>query len=381
MSRPLSPSLAWLGRGPGGEARRGVSRVASPATLILLGLFLLLAANVIVTAYWPFIAYDTQWVYGYNARIFVTHERIPDDMGYYPQLIPLGYAHMQQVWDLFRDPAINDHAARVIVPWFNAASVLMAYVLGLLAFQRRRVALLTAAIWAFYPHMAAWAGAGDLEITLTLYMTGAAAFFIAAWRAVDARLAVISGLLLAGALWTKPTGGALALGVMLYVAFYAVHRVRKAFTTEDTESTEKYEGKKKEKQEKKDNLNRRDAEDAEKKQVEMRENPLSSFLRALCVLCGKSKFFAKLRIALIVGLACAPLGGMWYVRNMLLGHTAVVFPADYWHNFAQRSGQEFGWPLLIAALAAGGLILHHRGHRAHRENQVDRPGRSPRRGW
>ncbi len=118
----------------------------------MAGLLALLIGNVIVTAYWPFIAYDTQWVYGYNARIFVRDECIPDEMGYYPQLIPLGYTYMQQAWGLFHDPAINDHAARVIVPWFNAASVLMAYVLGWIAFGRRRVALLTAAVWAFYPH-------------------------------------------------------------------------------------------------------------------------------------------------------------------------------------------------------------------------------------
>ncbi|MBI5957207.1 MAG: hypothetical protein HY866_00635, partial [Chloroflexi bacterium] len=46
-----------------------------------------------------------------------------------------------------------------------------------------------------------------------------------------------------------------------------------------------------------------------------------------------------------------------YVRNLALGHEAVTFPATYWHSFAQRSGQELGWPLLIAALVAGGLAV------------------------
>ncbi len=309
----------------GGEARRG--SYAPAGVLILSGLLALLICNVIVTAYWPFIAYDTQWVYGYNARIFVRDESIPDAMGYYPQLVPLSYTYMQQAWGFFHDPAINDHAARVVVPWFNAASVLMAYALGWIAFKRRRVALLTAAVWAFYPHAAAWAGAGDLEITLTLYTTGAAAFFIAAWRSGSARLAILSGVLLSGALWTKPTGGALVLGVILAAAGYGAWLLAKNITTEDTE----------------------------KKRV-------FSFLdlRVLCVLCGESGLWPKLRIALITGLASVPLGGMWYVRNLALGHTAVVFPASYWHNFAQRSGQEFGWPLLIAALAAGGLHLTSR---------------------
>ena len=266
--------------------------------LLVAGIALVLALNVLVTAYWPFIAYDTQWVYGYNARVFVLEERIPDAMGYYPQHVPLLYATMQQAWTALGGETFNDHAARVVIPWFNGAMVLMAYTLGRRAFGGRRVALLTAAAWALYPHVAAWSGAGDLEIVLTLYMTGAAAYFAEAWRTERARPAVVSGLLLAGALWTKPTGGALVLGVMLAVT------------------------------------------------------------GALLAARGRpAAVWPKLRVALIAGLACAPLGGMWYVRNLLLGHTVVDFPADYWHDFAQRSGQEFGWPLLIAGLVAGALIV------------------------
>ena len=217
---------------------------------------------------------------------------IPDEMGYYPQLLPLAYTYLQQAWG-----GINDHAARVVIPWLNVTLVLMAYVLGWRVFRSRRVGLLTAAIWSFYPHFAAWYAAGDLEIPLTLYLTGAAAFFVEAWRSERIRLAVISGMLLGGALWTKPTAGALVLGVMLAVAAWAII-------------------------------------------VRLR-------WRAL---------WPKLRIALAAGLATVPLGGMWYARNLALGHTAVVFPASYWNDLAQRSGQEFGWPLLLAALIAGGML-------------------------
>jgi hypothetical protein len=48
---------------------------------------------------------------------------------------------------------------------------------------------------------------------------------------------------------------------------------------------------------------------------------------------------------------------MWYIRILLLCDAAVVFPAAYWHDKAQRSGQEFGWIVLIAALIVGGLVL------------------------
>ncbi|MEW6253932.1 MAG: hypothetical protein AB1716_25075, partial [Planctomycetota bacterium] len=188
----LAPSLAGSGAlaalGAALAARRGRraeverspapparARSAPPAPhsdgerLLIAGLALVLALNVLVTAYWPFIAYDTQWVYGYNARVFVLQERIPDEMGYYPQLVPLLYATMQQAWAALGGDALNDHAARVVIPWFNVAMVLMAYTLGRRAFGGRRVALLTAAVWALYPHVAAWAGAGDLEIVLALY--------------------------------------------------------------------------------------------------------------------------------------------------------------------------------------------------------------------
>ncbi|MCL4238513.1 MAG: glycosyltransferase family 39 protein [Anaerolineae bacterium] len=296
---------AGVERSPAPPAR---ARSAPPAPhssgerLLIAGIALLLALNVLVTAYWPFIAYDTQWVYGYNARVFVLEERIPDDMGYYPQLVPLLYATMQQAWAALGGDALNDHAARAVIPWLNAAMVLMAYTLGRRAFGGRRVALLTAAAWALYPHVAAWAGAGDLEIVLTLYATGAAAYFVEAWRTERARPALVSGLLLAGALWTKPTGGALILGVLLALA------------------------------------------------------------GALLAARGRpAALWPKLRVALIVGLACAPLGGMWYARNLLLGHTAVDFPAAYWHDFAQRSGQEFGWLLLIAGLVAGALTARNAG--------------------
>jgi hypothetical protein len=351
----IGAGIAWRRASPHPESPRQSDRggFANPPLqsrgerLIIIGLIALLIANVIVTAYWPFIAYDTQWVYGYNARIFVRDERIPDDMGYYPQLIPLSYTYFQQAWGLFHAPAINDHAARVVVPWFNAASVLMAYVLGKIALGGRRVALLTAAVWAFYPHAAAWAGAGDLEITLTLYCTGAAAFFIAAWRSERAREAILSGALLSGALWTKPTGGALALGVMLAVAGYAAWTIRNRLkTSPPAPSPLSGEGK-----------------------LGRQPSPLHAMQRGLRGEVNLLKWPLKMgfpgkkfRVALTVGLASMPLGGMWYARNMALGHTAVAFPADYWHNFAQRSGQEFGWPLVIAALVAGGLFFRRRPH-------------------
>lgn len=278
-------------------ARDADRRWGAGEWLLVAAVAVVLVATAAVIAYWPFLAYDPQWVYAFNAKLFVLNEAIPDDLGYYPPHISLSYTTMQQAWAALGHEAINDHAARAVLPWYHTALVLMAYTLGRLVFRSRRVGLLTAAIWALYPHSAAWAGAGDLEAPLALYLTGASAFFIEAWRSGRAREAALSGLLLSGGLWTKPTAGAWALGVMLAVAGWAV-----------------------------------------------------------IVRLDWARLWPKLRVALIAGLASAPLGGAWYVRNLLLGHEAVVFPADYWHGFAQRSGQELGWPILLALLAAGGLL-------------------------
>ena len=60
----------------------------------------------------------------------------------------------------------------------------------------------------------------------------------------------------------------------------------------------------------------------------------------------RGDFLADLGAGLTVGLIALPLGSVWYVRNVLLGHLAIIFPDAYWQTLAARSGVEFGWPLL-----------------------------------
>lgn len=280
--------------------------------LILGGLIVALILRVINVAYWPFTAYDPLWVYGYNARVFTLRGLIPAEIGYYPQLLPLVYTYAQQVWG-----GIDDHAARAAIPIFALGSILAAYLLGSKLFRResdpvygRRIGLLTAALWTFYPHHAEWSHVGDLEVPLTFFFTLAALFFILAWQSSTAarwRYAVMAGLMLGAGLWTKPTAGALVWGIGLVVGLALLVEVMRA---------------------------RREA------------RPLDiAFLRG------------RLALAIVAGLAAVPIGGMWYVRNLLLGHPALVFPTGFWLTQAQRSGQELGWPLLILALLALYLIL------------------------
>jgi 4-amino-4-deoxy-L-arabinose transferase-like glycosyltransferase len=268
--------------------------------LLILAIVIVIALRFWNAAYWPYTTYDEFWVYGYNAKIFMLRGNIPSTMGYYPQLIPLTYTYGQLLWG-----GVNDHAARTVVPVFALASMLMAYVLGARLFNYR-VGLLTAAIWMLYPHNAAWSQFGDLEVPVTLYFTGTSAFFILGWREQNRRYLVLSGLLMGAALWTKPTAGALIESIVLAAAMLAIrwwkctgqHSIR---------------------------------------------------------LLLQSKAIRYPILAVAVAL---PMGGMWYIRNVLYGLPPLVFPAGYWQLEAQRSGQELGWLLVIAVASTLLLIVH-----------------------
>ncbi|MFP4323319.1 MAG: hypothetical protein ACLFTK_12770 [Anaerolineales bacterium] len=277
------------------------------------------AVHIFITMWWPFVQYDTLWTFGYNARVFVLEEHIPERIDYYPQLVPLTYTYGQMLHG-----GINDYVAKAAVPWFMLASVLMAYMLGLRVWGVRRIGILTAALWMLVPSALFWSGAGDLEHPMALYFTGAVAFFILAWRSHHPRHALLSGLLFAGAVWTKPTGGAFALGVLLVVGVMGV----RLFLPDRWR---------------------------EQLGVQAVATP------------RRQIFWQKFRVAALTGLASLPIGGMWYVRNMAVGHAPITFPPGLWHDFAQRSGQEFGW-VILSVLCAAFILLRHwtDGHRVDR---------------
>ncbi len=238
----------------------------------------------VVIAYWPFTAYDSLWVYGYEGRLYTLLGHIPTTIGYYPQFMPLQYTYTQLFF------GINDHAARAGLIFLHVGSILAAYVLGSRLFNRR-VGLILAAIWALHPHLGEWSRAGDLEIPLAYLFTLAAAYYLAAWRALDRRYALIAGVLLGIGLWIKPTMGAFLLGMAL-MGLFELLRVRFDF----------------------------------------------------------KRLLPRLQIALVTGIAAVPLGAVWYVRNLLLGHNPVDFPSGFWQTLAAQSGVEFGWALLALSL-------------------------------
>ncbi len=249
--------------------------------LLLIGLSLL--PRLLSIAYWPFTAYDALWVFGHQARLYTLTGGIPAQIGYYPQFLPLQYTFAQLLAG-----GVNDHAARAVLFFTHAGCTLAVYLAGARLFSRR-IGIFAAALWALYPHTGEWARFGDLEIVLAMLFTLAATFFLQAWTDAHHRQrhALIAGLLLGCALWTKPTAGALVWGVLLLLLI-ELWRLR--------------------------------------------------FDWRACR--------PRLSVALLTGLASLPHGAVWYLRNLALGHNAINFPDEFWLERAARSGAEFGWPLL-----------------------------------
>lgn len=320
------PEVHSLSTGRG--FRGGVSIPLSSDEKLLI--FFIVAATIlrwIMTSWLPFGAWDPLWVYGYQGRIYTLVGYIPADIGYYPQFIPLQYAFSQIV----SIGAISDHAARAVMPFLQVGSILAVYVLGSRLFNRR-TGIIAAALWSLYPHFGYWTRVGDLEIPVTFAFTGAAAFFLMAWTSTTyplspnpsptrreglispqsgeshltttlrsstkRRYALIAGLFFGIAMWTKPTAGAFVWGVLLLLAVDFV-RVRGDWRT----------------------------------------------------------WLPCFEMAVITGLASIPLGVVWYVRNMLIGHDAIVLPDPFWLTQAERSGAEFGWILLALFILLAYLLL------------------------
>lgn len=276
---------------------------------LLIGLIIIaLIGRWFITSWLTFGSWDELWVYGYQGRLYTLLGFIPTDIGYYPQFMPLQYAYTQ----ILNGGVINDNTARAVVPFIQLGSILTAYLLGRGLFNRR-IGIITAGIWALYPHFGYWSRIADLEIPLTFGFTGASAFFLMAWTAKDHHLrrhyALIAGLFLGVTMWTKPTGGGFILGVVLLVVV--------------------------------------------------------DFLR---VRGDWRAWLPRFEVAFLTGLACIPLGGVWYLRNILLGHEAVTFPPSIWLTMSQRSGQEFGWLLLALGLLLTALYIIPNHPRPDRRN-------------
>ena len=302
-----SAVIAIAGAAIGWRKRRGFTRLTQPGTPLRFDEKLIIAMIVIAvvlrwihTAFWPFTAYDALWVYGYQGRLFFLEGNIPATLDYYPPFLSLQIAYVQIIIG-----GINDHAARMVLPMLHIGSILAAFLLG----ERlvgRRIGLLCAALWGLHPYVGQWAYVGDLEIPLTFSFTLAAVFFLQAWlengnAAERRRSAILAGVLLGIALFTKPTAGAFAWGVLLLLA---VDLALKRFALD--------------------------------------------------------RWLPRVRVVFWTGLACLPLGGLWYLRNLALGHEAITFPKSVWLTRALRSGDYLAPFLVMLVLIFIAIALSRR---------------------
>lgn len=274
-------------------------RASTPLTfdekLIVTMIIAALALRVVHIAFWPFTWYDTLWVYGYQGRAYFLEGIISNSIDYYPQFLQLQYAYAQIVTGV-----INDHAARMVLPLLHIGSILAAHLLGE-RLVSRRAGIYLAGMWSLHPYVGQWSVIGDLEIPLAFTFTLASVFFLRAWFAIDEpserrRNALLAGLLLGISLYTKPTAGAFIWGVMILLA---AELLRTRFDLQ--------------------------------------------------------RWAPRFMVAFWTGLACIPLGGIWYMRNILLGHEAITWPDAFWLTQARRSGDYLSW--LVLAIIVTFLLI------------------------
>lgn len=275
--------IAWR------KHHRFVPKSAPPLTLDEKLLIAMMTAAVVLrwihTAFWTFTNYDVLWVYGFQGRLYY-EGLIPHSIDYYPPFVQLQYAYVQILIG-----EINDHAARMVIPMMHIGSILAAYLLGK-GLMNRRVGLFAAALWSLHPLVGQWAVIGDLENPLTFSFTLAAAFFLRAWlgkTATRRQDALLAGLMLGIALFTKPTAGAFVWGILL---LFGAELLRTRFRIR--------------------------------------------------------QWMPRFKIILWTGIAAVPLGCVWYLRNGLLGHEIITLPPEIWLSLARRSGDYLNWLALAA---------------------------------
>ena len=291
--------LAWQKRKSYTQKVSQTLPLAFDEKLIIGMIVLAVIIRWVHTAFWTFTAYDVLWVYGFQSRLYFLEGFIPHSIDYYPQFVQLQYTYVQVIIG-----AINDHAARMVIPMMHIGSILAAYLLGDRLFNRR-VGIFTAALWSLHPYVGQWSFVGDLEIPLTFSFTMASTFFLSAWMEVDSQsrrhYAILAGLMLGIAMYTKPTAGAFIWGVILLVI---LDLIRSRFSL-----------------------------------------PL---------------WLSRFWVAFWTGIACIPLGAIWYIRNIALGHDAITFPPDLWLTLARRSGDHLNWIVLAIIIGFVGYGILQR---------------------
>lgn len=217
----------WLWR----RDRIGLVLPQMPASWIArlaLALIGLVSAAVLLNAvYWPFYRDDTLGIYARYAKLMAeTGTLVPfagrDDAFYqaYPIQMPLAYTYtyLASGW-------LNEYLARLIPALFSLGCLPAAFVLGKIVYHER-AGWLAALLLATTPTVARWASSGYVDLPMAFLYTLSATFAWRLWRDGRPLDALLAGVTMGLAAWTK---NAALLGMVFLAAWLAYGWFKRRF--------------------------------------------------------------------------------------------------------------------------------------------------------
>jgi 4-amino-4-deoxy-L-arabinose transferase-like glycosyltransferase len=216
-------ALWWRGSAAG-QPRPTETRLNRWQQLALLGMVVISAGVLFNAAYWPFSKADTLGIYHrYGLLMFETGELVPfagrDDAFYqaYPIHLPLAYT-----FSYLASGAVNEYLARVTPALLSLGCIPAAYLLGKDIFSAG-AGWVSAFLLATTPTFVRWASSGYVDLPMAFYYSLATFFTLRlmhSQRRVDALLA---GIMLGLAAWTK-NAALVGLGLVALWALLALWR-------------------------------------------------------------------------------------------------------------------------------------------------------------
>lgn len=171
----------------------------------LMGLIGLISAGILFNAiYWPFSREDTLAIYHrYGLEMYETGVLVPfqgrDEAFYqaYPIQMPLAYtySYLASGWP-------NEYLARSIPALFSLGCLPAVYLLGRMLFGRLE-GWLAALLLAFAPTFVRWSSTGYVDLPMAFLYTLAAIFAWRLWSSSNWVDALLTGLMMGLAAWTK----------------------------------------------------------------------------------------------------------------------------------------------------------------------------------
>lgn len=212
-------------------AQRDASRWVRAYPLEAVALGVILAVLALVTfnlLYWPFNADDAVSIYAMQSRTIFETRALPGGDGLYeayPLLVPLSYAYAHLVSGAINEYLALGFAAALSVGTFGAAGALGA------TLYDRRTGLIAALLLALTPIFVRWSAAGYTDVPAGFFAALGALF---AWRLLQHgadRDALLAGIMVGLAAWTKNSALAIAASLALIVVYGMLPRLEGARLT------------------------------------------------------------------------------------------------------------------------------------------------------